>query len=137
MKRRRLWSIRCHVETATNSTRVNPRGRSRSDWQNTARRAVQKSDVNNRVAMHVANISHSVDWANARVVKMVPGYWEKRTHRSHSDQEEPGPHELGQWTPTPQCLEPYLTKHTLIATPTLMMSLIIFQVPSLFIQLIL
>ena len=82
------------------------------------RRVVQKSYVNNGIAMHVANTSHSIDWANARVVKTVPGY------RSHSDQEEPGPHESGQWTPTPPCLEPYLTEHTLIATPTLMMSLL-------------
>ena len=43
------------------------------------RRAVQKSDVNNGIAMHVANTKHSTDWANAKVVKTVPGYWERRT----------------------------------------------------------
>ena len=43
------------------------------------RRAVQKSDVNNGTAMHVANTSHNIDWANARVVKTVPGYWKRRT----------------------------------------------------------
>ena len=43
------------------------------------RRAVQKSDVNNGIAVHVANTSHSIDWQNARVVKTVPGYWERRT----------------------------------------------------------
>ena len=43
------------------------------------KRAVQKSDVNNGIAMHVANTNHSIDWVNARVVKTVPGYWERRT----------------------------------------------------------
>ena len=43
------------------------------------KRAVQKSDVNNGIAMHVANANHSFDWVNARVVKTVPGYWERRT----------------------------------------------------------
>ena len=43
------------------------------------RRTVQKSDVNNGIAMHVANTNHSIDWANAKVVKTVPGYWERRT----------------------------------------------------------
>ena len=42
------------------------------------KRAVQKSDVNNGIAMHVANTNHSIDWVNARVVKTVPGYWERR-----------------------------------------------------------
>ena len=37
------------------------------------KRAVQKSDVNNGIAMHVANTNHSIDWVNAKVVKMVPG----------------------------------------------------------------
>ena len=41
------------------------------------KRAVQKSDVNNGIAMHVANTNHSIDWVNARVVKTVPGYWER------------------------------------------------------------
>ena len=43
------------------------------------KRAVQKSAVNNRIAVHVANTNHSIDWANTKVVKTVPGYWERRT----------------------------------------------------------
>ena len=39
------------------------------------KRAVQKSDANNRIA----NTNHSIDWANVKVVKTVPGYWEGRT----------------------------------------------------------
>ena len=42
--------------------------------------------------MHVANTSHiyGIDWANARVAKMVPGYiLGEENHRSHLDQEEP------------------------------------------------
>ena len=51
------------------------------------RRAVQKSDVNNGIAMHVANTSHNIDWANARVVNSNRVLGEEN-HRSHSDQEE-------------------------------------------------
>ena len=43
------------------------------------KRAVQRSDVNNGIAVHVANTNHGIDWTNARVVKTVPGYWERRT----------------------------------------------------------
>ena len=38
------------------------------------RKVVQKSDVNNGIAMHVASTSHNIDCANARVVKTVIGY---------------------------------------------------------------
>ena len=37
--------------------------------------AVVRSDVNNRIAVHVAKNEHRIDWGNARVVKSVRGYW--------------------------------------------------------------
>ena len=40
------------------------------------KRAVQKSDG---IAVHVANTNHGIDWTNARVMKTVPEYWERRT----------------------------------------------------------
>ena len=40
---------------------------------------VQKSDPNNGIAVHVAKSHHSIDWKEARVVKSVQGYWERRT----------------------------------------------------------
>ena len=43
------------------------------------RRAVQKSDHNNGIAVHVAKSHHSIDWEKARVVQSVQGYWERRT----------------------------------------------------------
>ena len=57
------------------------------------KRAVQKSDVNNGIAMHVANTNHSIDWVNARVVKMVPGYWERRTTEAILIKKSQKPHE--------------------------------------------
>ena len=39
-------------------------------------RAVQKSDPNNGIAVHVAKSHHSIDWKEARVVKSVQGYWD-------------------------------------------------------------
>ena len=41
--------------------------------------SINKLATNDGTVMHVANTSHSIDWANARVVKMVPGYWERTT----------------------------------------------------------
>ena len=58
------------------------------------RRAVQKSDVNNGIAVHVANTSHSIDWQNARVVKTVPGYWERRTMERQMQQNPTIDHRL-------------------------------------------
>ena len=43
------------------------------------RQAVQKSDPNNGIAVHVAKSHHSIDWKEARVVKSVQEYWERRT----------------------------------------------------------
>ena len=43
------------------------------------RRAVLKSDPNNGIAVHVAKSHYSIDWKEARVVKSVQGYWERRT----------------------------------------------------------
>ena len=43
------------------------------------KRAVQKSNVNNGIVVHVANTNYGIDWTKARVVKTVPGYWEGRT----------------------------------------------------------
>ena len=42
------------------------------------RQALQKSDPNNAIAVHVAKSHHSIDWKEARVVKSVQGYWERR-----------------------------------------------------------
>lgn len=59
--------------------------------------------------------------ANARVVEMVPGYWERRTTESiNYDQEEPGAMNLGNASLLPNVWN-RLTEYTLIATPTLMM----------------
>ena len=41
------------------------------------KRAVVKSDVNG-IAVHVAKNEHSIDWGNARVVRSVRGYFERR-----------------------------------------------------------
>ena len=41
--------------------------------------AVQKSDPNNGIAIHVAKSHHSIDWKEARVAKSVQRYWERRT----------------------------------------------------------
>ena len=43
------------------------------------KRAVKTSDPNNGIAVHVAKSQHSVDLTEARVVKSVQGYWERRT----------------------------------------------------------
>ena len=40
--------------------------------------AVVRSDVNNGIAVHVAKNEHSIDWGNARVVRSVREYWERR-----------------------------------------------------------
>ena len=40
--------------------------------------AVQKSDHNNSIAVHVAESHHSIDSAEARLVRSGQGYWEKR-----------------------------------------------------------
>ena len=42
------------------------------------KRAVVRSDVNNGIAVHVARNEHSIDWGNARVVRSVRRYWERR-----------------------------------------------------------
>ena len=59
-------------------------------------RAVQKSDVNNGIAVNVADTNHSSAWANAKMVKKILRYWERRARRSHPNQEESGVNEL--WT---------------------------------------
>ena len=43
------------------------------------KRAVKMSDPNNGIAVHVAESQHSIDWSEARVVKSMKGYWERRT----------------------------------------------------------
>ena len=40
--------------------------------------AVQKSDHNNGIAVPVVESHHSIDWAEARLVRSGQGYWEKR-----------------------------------------------------------
>ena len=42
------------------------------------KRAVMRSNVNNGIAVHVDKNEHSIDWGNARVVRSVRGYWERR-----------------------------------------------------------
>ena len=42
------------------------------------RRAVVRSDVNNGIAVHVAKNEHRIEWGNARVVRSVRGYCERR-----------------------------------------------------------
>ena len=39
---------------------------------------VVTSDVDNSIAVHVAKNEHSIDWGNARVVRSVKEYWERR-----------------------------------------------------------
>ena len=43
------------------------------------KRAIQMSDPNNCIVVHVSKSQHSIDWTGARVVKSVQGYWERRT----------------------------------------------------------
>ena len=43
------------------------------------RPAVQKSDPNNGIVVHIAKTHYSIDWKASRVVKSVQGYWERRT----------------------------------------------------------
>ena len=43
------------------------------------KQAVKMSDPNNGIAPHMAKSQHSTDWTEAKVVKSVQGYWEKRT----------------------------------------------------------
>ena len=38
--------------------------------------AIQKSDSNNGIAVHVAKSHHNIGWMEARVLKSVQGYWE-------------------------------------------------------------
>ena len=49
------------------------------------KRAVVRRDVNNGIVVHVAKNEHSIDWGNARVVRSVRGYWERRATESGSD----------------------------------------------------
>ena len=43
------------------------------------KRAVLRSDPNNGIAVHVAKSEHRINWTEAKVVKSVQGYWERRT----------------------------------------------------------
>lgn len=63
-------SIRPPVKTVTDSTQFKRTLKVRLAER---RRAVQKSDVSNGIVMHVANTSHNIDWANAKVVRMEAG----------------------------------------------------------------
>ena len=40
--------------------------------------AVGRSDISNSITVHVSKNEHSIDWGNARVVRSVRGYWERR-----------------------------------------------------------
>ena len=40
--------------------------------------AVVRSDISNSITVHVSKNEHSIDWGNARVVRSVRGYWERR-----------------------------------------------------------
>ena len=42
------------------------------------KRAVVRSDISNGIAVHVAKNECRIDWGNARVVRSVRGYWERR-----------------------------------------------------------
>ena len=41
--------------------------------------AILGSDPNNGIAVHVAKSDHRINWTEAKVVKSVRGYWERRT----------------------------------------------------------
>ena len=43
------------------------------------RQAVKKGDNKNRIAVHVQNSCHNIDWDNAEVQQVVPDYWKRRT----------------------------------------------------------
>ena len=62
------------VATATMSTQENQR----EPWCMAEHKwAVQKSDHNNGIAVHVAKSHRSIDWVQARLVRSGQGYWEK------------------------------------------------------------
>ena len=68
-------------------------------------RAVQKSDANNGIAVNVANTNHSSAWDNAKVVKKILRYWERRTTEVILIKKSEESMNCGQWPLTPWCLQ--------------------------------